>query len=185
MWSPEGADADGGWPCAPPALGSLPPPSPRPPPPTSPPLMAPRLTWPFSAPSHIKGLHLNMALILRNFYTMSLPLGRRFGGLFGYTERDMELIYPFKKIFFSLLRESGYMHIQSTKPDTVGECRRKAPGSAVGGEVTSSPFSKAPNQQGKPHLPCEHCLWVKSSCEGLRALSTLMLPGHQIPEQLP
>ncbi|KAB1258916.1 Epoxide hydrolase 1 [Camelus dromedarius] len=71
-------------------------------------------------PSHVKGLHLNMALILRNFYTISLLLGRRFGGLFGYTERDMELLYPFKKVFYSLVRESGYMHIQCTKPDTVG-----------------------------------------------------------------
>ncbi|XP_011359143.1 epoxide hydrolase 1 [Pteropus vampyrus] len=72
-------------------------------------------------PSHVKGMHLNMALILRNFYTLTLFLGRRFGGLFGYTERDMELLYPVKeKIFYSIIRESGYMHIQSTKPDTVG-----------------------------------------------------------------
>ncbi|KAL2770723.1 epoxide hydrolase 1 isoform d precursor [Daubentonia madagascariensis] len=73
------------------------------------------------APSHVKGLHLNMALILRNFFTLTLLLGRRFGGLFGYTERDMELMYPFKeKFFYSIMRESGYMHIQCTKPDTVG-----------------------------------------------------------------
>ncbi|XP_004375950.1 epoxide hydrolase 1 [Trichechus manatus latirostris] len=72
-------------------------------------------------PSHVKGLHLNMALILRNFSTLTLLLGRRFGGLFGYTERDLELLYPLKeKVFYSLMRESGYMHIQATKPDTVG-----------------------------------------------------------------
>lgn len=72
-------------------------------------------------PSHVKGLHLNMALILRNHYTLTLLLGRRIGALLGYTERDMELLYPFKeKVFYSLVRESGYMHIQATKPDTVG-----------------------------------------------------------------
>nr|KAF6399709.1 epoxide hydrolase 1 [Molossus molossus] len=63
----------------------------------------------------------NMAqLVPRNFYPLTLFLGPRFRKLFGYTERDMELMYPLKKIFFSLIRESGYMHIQSTKPDTVG-----------------------------------------------------------------
>ncbi|XP_068397850.1 epoxide hydrolase 1 isoform X1 [Eschrichtius robustus] len=71
-------------------------------------------------PSHVKGLHLNMAFILRNFYTLTLLLGWRFGRLFGYTKRDMELMSPLKKIFFNLVRETGYMHIQSTKPDTVG-----------------------------------------------------------------
>ena len=183
MWSPEGADADGGWPCAPQLWGlfllHLPAP------PTSPPLMAPRLTWPFSAPSHIKGLHLNMALILRNFYTMSLPLGRRFGGLFGYTERDMDLIYPFKKIFFSLLRESGYMHIQSTKPDTVGECGGRPLAQRWGVRLHPVHSARLPTSRGSLTYPANTAHGVKSSCEGLRALSTLTLPGHQIPEQLP
>uniref|UniRef100_A0A8D1CYB7 Epoxide hydrolase 1 n=1 Tax=Sus scrofa TaxID=9823 RepID=A0A8D1CYB7_PIG len=71
-------------------------------------------------PSHVKGLHLNVALVLRNVYTLTFFLGRRLGRLFGYTERDLELLYPFKKTFYTLMRESGYMHIQSTKPDTVG-----------------------------------------------------------------
>ncbi|XP_053440077.1 epoxide hydrolase 1-like [Nycticebus coucang] len=72
-------------------------------------------------PRHVKGLHLNMALILRNFFTLTILLGRRFGGLFGYSKRDMELMYPFKeKFLYNIMRESGYLHIQSTKPDTVG-----------------------------------------------------------------
>ncbi|XP_036758106.2 epoxide hydrolase 1 isoform X4 [Manis pentadactyla] len=72
-------------------------------------------------PSHVKGLHLNMAFIIRNFYILTLALGRHFPRLFGFTKRDVELLYPVKeKIFYSTLRESGYMHIQCTKPDTVG-----------------------------------------------------------------
>ncbi|XP_073904955.1 epoxide hydrolase 1 isoform X2 [Castor canadensis] len=72
-------------------------------------------------PGHVKGLHLNMAFILRSIHTLTPLLGRRFAQFFGYTERDMELLYPFKeKIFYSLMRESGYFHIQATKPDTVG-----------------------------------------------------------------
>ncbi|XP_034522490.1 epoxide hydrolase 1 isoform X1 [Ailuropoda melanoleuca] len=71
-------------------------------------------------PSHVKGLHLNMAFVL-NPGTLTFLLGQRFPRLFGYTQRDVELLSPFKeKVFYSLMRESGYMHIQCTKPDTVG-----------------------------------------------------------------
>ncbi|XP_048213525.1 epoxide hydrolase 1 [Perognathus longimembris pacificus] len=73
------------------------------------------------APSHVKGLHLNMAFVVRNFETLTLLLGQRFGRFLGYTERDVELLYPVKeKVFHSVMRESGYLHIQATKPDTVG-----------------------------------------------------------------
>ncbi|KAM6218001.1 epoxide hydrolase 1 isoform 2-T2 [Rhynchocyon petersi] len=72
-------------------------------------------------PRHVKGLHLNMAFVLKNQYFLTLLLGPRFQGLFGRTQRDIELLYPMKeKILNSVMRESGYMHIQSTKPDTVG-----------------------------------------------------------------
>lgn len=73
------------------------------------------------APSHVKGLHLNMAFVLRGSHALTLLLGPRFRRLFGYTERDVELLYPLReKVFHSVLRESGYLHIQCTKPDTVG-----------------------------------------------------------------
>ncbi|XP_006898116.1 PREDICTED: epoxide hydrolase 1 [Elephantulus edwardii] len=72
-------------------------------------------------PRHVKGLHLNMAFVLSNVHFLTLLLGRRFQWLFGHTERDIELLYPLKeKILNSVMRESGYMHIQCTKPDTVG-----------------------------------------------------------------
>lgn len=87
----------------------------------SPALRQPHLD-PLSALSHVKGLHLNMTFVL-NPGTLTLLLGRCFPRFFGYTQRDIELLYPFKeKVFYSLMRESGYMHIQGTKPDTVGEC---------------------------------------------------------------
>ncbi|XP_007526635.2 epoxide hydrolase 1 isoform X1 [Erinaceus europaeus] len=72
-------------------------------------------------PSHVRGLHLNMALIAKNSRILTLPLARYFPGLLGYKARDLELLFPFKeKVFYSIMRESGYMHIQCTKPDTVG-----------------------------------------------------------------
>ncbi|XP_055003128.1 epoxide hydrolase 1 [Sorex araneus] len=72
-------------------------------------------------PRHVRGLHLNMAFISKNNHFFTLPLALRFPKFFGYTERDIELMTPFKeKVFYSIIRESGYMHIQCTKPDTVG-----------------------------------------------------------------
>lgn len=148
----------------------------------------PSLTPPVSTLSHVKGLHVNMAFVLRNFYTLTLFLGARFQKFFGYTERDVELLFPLKeKIVYSLMRESGYMHIQSTKPDTVGErtgsgpAQRSAPpGGGVGGQLTSIPIGKGPTQ-GRPRRPPE-----KRPSELLDPYaaffrrSELML-GHQIP----
>ncbi|XP_006871197.1 PREDICTED: epoxide hydrolase 1 [Chrysochloris asiatica] len=72
-------------------------------------------------PSHVKGLHLNMAFVMKNSFFLTLMLGRRFQGFLGCTETDIERLFPFKeKVLNSIVRESGYMHIQSTKPDTVG-----------------------------------------------------------------
>lgn len=114
-----------------------------------------------------------MALILRNFYTLTLPLGRCFGGLFGYTERDMELIYPFKKIFFSLLRESGYLHIQSTKPDTVGECagaRHLAQRWRVGVRLQPIHSARLPTSGGSLTYAGNTAHGVKTSCERLSSV---------------
>ncbi|KAG3258008.1 epoxide hydrolase 1, transcript variant X2 [Ictidomys tridecemlineatus] len=72
-------------------------------------------------PRHVKGLHLNMAFVARNLSNLTLLLGQRFAGFLGFTERDVELMFPWKdKIFYNITRESGYLHIQATKPDTVG-----------------------------------------------------------------
>ena len=68
----------------------------------------------FSVHSHVKGLHLNIAFMTKNIYTLTPLLGQRFGRFLGYTERDIELLYPFKeKVFNSIVRESGYLHIQA------------------------------------------------------------------------
>ena len=40
--------------------------------------------------------------------------------VFGNPEKDYNKIYPFLDKFYFSVRESGYMHIQATKPDTVG-----------------------------------------------------------------
>lgn len=52
---------------------------------------------------------------------MSLILGPYLPFLVGLTREDVHRLFPFfEKNVFEMLRESGYMHIQATKPDSVG-----------------------------------------------------------------
>lgn len=71
----------------------------------------------------MKGLHLNLVFIARQslgslIHTM---LGAYVPWLVGFTREDARRYYPFmQKNVYDLLRESGYLHIQATKPDTAG-----------------------------------------------------------------
>ncbi|XP_032634671.1 epoxide hydrolase 1 [Chelonoidis abingdonii] len=75
------------------------------------------------APTQVKGLHLNMVSFMSMRFTqlLSILLGRYFPGLFGFQDEDVRRMFPFlKKGLYRILMESGYAHIQATKPDTVG-----------------------------------------------------------------
>ncbi|KFU87477.1 Epoxide hydrolase 1, partial [Chaetura pelagica] len=75
------------------------------------------------APNHMKGLHLNLASVtnLGFSHLLSILLGRYFPRLFGFQEEDVRRMFPFlEKGLYRILLESGYAHIQATKPDTVG-----------------------------------------------------------------
>lgn len=53
---------------------------------------------------------------------LSLMLGWRFPKLFGFTDHDVKRLYPsMEKMLVEPVKETGYMHIQATKPDTAGE----------------------------------------------------------------
>lgn len=54
--------------------------------------------------------------------TLSIMLGRRFPKPFGFTDMDIKGLFPcMEKMVVESIKESGYMHIQATKPDTVGK----------------------------------------------------------------
>ncbi|XP_034554727.1 epoxide hydrolase 1 [Notolabrus celidotus] len=80
-------------------------------------------------PNTVKGLHVNFAppnpgLLMAS----SLMLGRRFPKLFGFTDLDVQRLFPcFEKQMVEPIKESGYMHIQATKPDTVGRGLNDSP----------------------------------------------------------
>ena len=78
----------------------------------------------FCPPRAVKGLHVNFAPPSKPSLPMvlSILLGKRFPKLFGFTDHDIRRIYPCNQnLVVEPVKESGYMHIQATKPDTAGK----------------------------------------------------------------
>ncbi|XP_015681872.1 LOW QUALITY PROTEIN: epoxide hydrolase 1-like, partial [Protobothrops mucrosquamatus] len=76
-----------------------------------------------SQKSHVKGIHINIVFLSTMSFKqlLSILLGQYFPGLFGFQAEDIQQIFPFKKkVLNRILLESGYLHLHTTKPDTVG-----------------------------------------------------------------
>ncbi|KAK2922041.1 epoxide hydrolase 1 [Channa argus] len=73
-------------------------------------------------PQSVKGLHLNMCMSTRGFKVLlSLIIGPYLPFLVGLSREDVRRMFPYmEKNVWNILQESGYMHIQATKPDTAG-----------------------------------------------------------------
>ncbi|XP_013861420.1 epoxide hydrolase 1 [Austrofundulus limnaeus] len=73
-------------------------------------------------PDCVKGLHINFGMPPRGFKVLlSTMIGRYLPFLVGFSKEDVRRLYPyFEKNVWETLRESGYLHIQATKPDTAG-----------------------------------------------------------------
>ncbi|KAE8280463.1 Epoxide hydrolase 1 [Larimichthys crocea] len=73
-------------------------------------------------PQCVKGLHLNMFTSRKGFKVLlSLMIGRYLPFLVGFSREDVRRLFPFfEKNVWEILKESGYFHIQGTKPDTAG-----------------------------------------------------------------
>ncbi|KAA0718133.1 Epoxide hydrolase 1 [Triplophysa tibetana] len=73
-------------------------------------------------PEVVSGLHLNMITAKTTAVgLLSIFVGRYLPFLVGFTQEDVKRLYPFmEKNIYEMLRESGYLHIQATKPDTAG-----------------------------------------------------------------
>ncbi|XP_075060567.1 epoxide hydrolase 1-like [Mixophyes fleayi] len=81
-------------------------------------------------PESVKGLHLNFVMLPTGGLgrLKSLIIGRFAPWLVGLTKEDVKQLYPYmEKNVYRLLLESGYMHIQATKPDTVGSALNDSP----------------------------------------------------------
>ncbi|XP_035177681.1 epoxide hydrolase 1-like [Oxyura jamaicensis] len=74
-------------------------------------------------PESVKGIHVNLVFIaIQGFKKLiQVMLGAYVPWLVGFTREDVRRMYPFmQKNVYDILRESGYLHIQATKPDTAG-----------------------------------------------------------------
>ncbi|XP_027010160.1 epoxide hydrolase 1 [Tachysurus fulvidraco] len=81
-------------------------------------------------PKIVKGLHVNFAPPEKTSLTMilSMLLGHYFPRLFGFTHHDIKKTYPLmQNLVVNRLKETGYMHIQATKPDTAGRGLNDSP----------------------------------------------------------
>ncbi|XP_062292972.1 epoxide hydrolase 1 [Scomber scombrus] len=81
-------------------------------------------------PKTVKGLHVNFAPPSKPGLPMALSimLGNRFPKLFNFTDVDIQRLFPcMDKLVVESIKESGYMHIQATKPDTVGRGLNDSP----------------------------------------------------------
>ncbi|XP_034040849.1 epoxide hydrolase 1 [Thalassophryne amazonica] len=73
-------------------------------------------------PECVSGLHLNMFISRGGLKVLfSLLIGPYLPFLVGLTREDVRRLFPyFEKNVWDMLRETGYFHIQATKPDTAG-----------------------------------------------------------------
>jgi microsomal epoxide hydrolase len=78
--------------------------------------------------SNVIGLHVNFAP--PKFNSFAVPLRQLIGAIFPsliYTPTEIATLPSLKEIFTSVLRETGYMHIQATRPDTVAYALTDSP----------------------------------------------------------
>ncbi|CAG2179304.1 unnamed protein product [Oppiella nova] len=80
-------------------------------------------------PDKVRGIHVTMAVNQwKGIPLLKMLLGSYFPSLvLDNTDRDYKKIYPLSEKFSTALRESGYFHIQATKPDTVGAALMDSP----------------------------------------------------------
>ncbi|CAH1104541.1 unnamed protein product [Psylliodes chrysocephalus] len=77
-------------------------------------------------PEKIIGMHSNMCFVNTPLSNIKLALGSYYPSLI-IEEEHQHLVYPRMEKIGNLFLETGYLHIQATKPDTVGVALRDSP----------------------------------------------------------
>lgn len=71
-------------------------------------------------PDKVIGMHSNWCTVYSSKQLLKTFIGSYFPSLIGIPKDQEKYIYPMSEKFSFLMLESGYFHIQATKPDTVG-----------------------------------------------------------------
>ncbi|CAH0399774.1 unnamed protein product [Chilo suppressalis] len=101
-------------------------------------------------PNEVLGFHTNMPLSSRTISTVKLLVGSLFPTL-AVDPKYADRIYPLKKFFSYIMRESGYFHIQATKPDTIGVALTDSPSGLASYVIEKMAISSNRDQLNTPH----------------------------------
>lgn len=71
-------------------------------------------------PEKIIGVHSHMCFVNSFLQFTKTYIGSFFPSLVGIPKEQEDYLYPMSEKFANLLLETGYMHLQATKPDTIG-----------------------------------------------------------------
>nr|ALD49737.1 Juvenile hormone epoxide hydrolase protein [Nilaparvata lugens] len=77
-------------------------------------------------PERVLGLHSNMCFVNSPLEKLKKMVASIYPSLF-IEEKFISKVYPAKEHFFELMLESGYFHLQATKPDTIGTALTDSP----------------------------------------------------------
>lgn len=72
-------------------------------------------------PNKVIGMHSNMCFVNSPLQFTKTLIGAYFPSLLGIPKNQEAYLYPMSEKFSFLLEETGYMHLQATKPDTIGK----------------------------------------------------------------
>ncbi|XP_042223741.1 juvenile hormone epoxide hydrolase 1-like [Homarus americanus] len=78
-------------------------------------------------PNNTLGVHLNMISVRTNAVSLKMILGAYLPAGVLVAKEDQDKIYPLSNLYSMILRESGYAHLQATKPDTIGAALNQSP----------------------------------------------------------
>ncbi|KAF7275516.1 hypothetical protein GWI33_011640, partial [Rhynchophorus ferrugineus] len=78
-------------------------------------------------PDHVIGFHSNMCFVNSLMSNLKLFLGSLAPIIINASQLEIETNYPLSAKFSFIILETGYMHLQSSKPDTVGVALRDSP----------------------------------------------------------
>lgn len=72
-------------------------------------------------PDEVLGMHSNMCFVNSPLQWIKSFIGSYFPSVVGIPKEHEKYLYPMSEKFMNLILEMGYMHLQATKPDTVGK----------------------------------------------------------------
>lgn len=80
-------------------------------------------------PNRLVGFHTTMPVTSLSIKDLiKISIGEHFPRLiYDNSDKEASMIHPFKDKLIFLLKETGYMHLQSTKPDTIGAVLNDSP----------------------------------------------------------